>query len=126
MHILNFSHPLTETQLQAIQQATGQDDISVTQVKTQFDLEQPFAEQVVKLLDILDITSETWQSETWLVALPALNYITATLLAELHGRMGHFPAMIRLRPVADAIATTYEFAEIINLERLRQNSRTRR
>ena len=32
---------------------------------------------------------------------PALNFITAVLLAELHGRMGYFPAIVRLRPVAE-------------------------
>lgn len=126
MHILNFSHPLTEAQLAAIKQRVGTDEATITSAKTHFDTEEPFGEQVVSLIDTLNITPEAWQGEAWLVVLPSLNYIAAVLLAELHWRMGHFPAIARLRPVADALTTTYELAEIINLEQLRQGARTRR
>ena len=34
--------------------------------------------------------------------------------AELHGRMRHFPTLLRLRPVPDLIPT-YEVAELLNL-----------
>jgi len=58
--------------------------------------------------------------------LPSLNYAAAVLLAELHGRMGHFPAILRLRPIAGALVTEYDVAEIINLEAVRAEARTRR
>ena len=76
--------------------------------------------QVIRLLDDLKITPERWQGEVWLVVLPSLNHITAILLAEMHGRTGKFPTM--LRPVS----TEYELAEIINLQRVREEARTRR
>lgn len=126
MHILNFSHPLNDDQLAHIYTVAGVDDIPITSVRTQFELEQPFAQQVTQLVDGLDITSDQWQTEGWIVVLPSLNYIAAVLLAELHGRMGRFPAMLRLKPVTGAIATTYEFAEIVNLETVRQTARTTR
>ncbi|HOB44046.1 MAG TPA: CRISPR-associated protein Csx15, partial [Bacillota bacterium] len=40
--------------------------------------------------------------------------------------MGHFPACVRIRPVAGSVPTQFEVAEIINLEAVRQEARTRR
>ena len=126
MHILNFSHPLTESQRAEIEKAIGAPVDRITDAAVQFDVDQPFIEQVVRLIDGLEISSQQWQSETWLVMLPSLSAISAVVLAELHGRMGHFPAIIRLKPHSTAVGTSYAFAEIINLEALRQAARTRR
>ncbi|MCL4266143.1 MAG: hypothetical protein KJ069_23235 [Anaerolineae bacterium] len=48
------------------------------------------------------------------------------MLAELHGRMGYFPAIIRLKPIPDSLPPQFEFAEIINLQAIRDRSRTHR
>lgn len=37
----------------------------------------------------------------------ALNFIAAALVAELHGRMGYFPPVVRTRPVAGAVLRRY-------------------
>jgi hypothetical protein len=126
MNLLNLSHPLTERQLEQIQALAGQPVRATLEARVQFDLAEPFAPQVVRLLDELAITPQRWQAEPWLVVLPSLNYIAALVLAELHGRMGHFPAIVRLRPVPNAVVTEFEVAEIINLEQVRQAARTRR
>jgi hypothetical protein len=55
-----------------------------------------------------------------------LNVIAVTLLAELHGRMGYFPAMLRLRPVTGSTPPRFEVAEIINLQTVRDRARSRR
>jgi hypothetical protein len=89
-------------------------------------LEQSFHQQIVRLLDDLGIASQGWQAGGWLIILPSLNYAAAVLLAELHGRIGHFPAIVRLRPIAGALVTEYDVAEIINLEAVRAEARTRR
>src|SRR5436189_17759 len=47
------------------------------------------------------------------------------LLAELHGRIGHFPSLIRLRPKPGPV-TTYEVAELLNLQAIREEARLRR
>jgi len=44
----------------------------------------------------------------------------------LHGRMGYFPAVLRLRPVADAALSRYEVAEIMNLQSIRETARKMR
>lgn len=126
MNLLNLSHPLTPAQLEQIQELTGQPVSSTIEARVQFDLNEPFAPQVVRLLDELNITPQRWQGEPWLVVLPSLNYIAALMLAELHGRIGHFPAIVRLRPVPNSPVTAFEVAEIINLDQVRQTARTRR
>lgn len=126
MRILNFSHPLTERQLAGIADCLGRPPEQVQDVRAHFDLEQPFQPQIVRLLDELGLTPAQWQGEAWLIVLPSLNFAAAVLLAELHGRLGHFPAIVRLRPVAGALVTEYEVAEIINLEAVRTDARRRR
>jgi hypothetical protein len=126
MTILNFAHPLTEAQREQLAALLSRPMESVIEVKAHFDVMQDFVPQVVALVDGLNITPEQWQREPWLVLLPSLNYAAGVLLAELHGRMGHFPAIVRLRAVPGLLVTEYEVAEIINLENVRQAARTKR
>jgi hypothetical protein len=126
VHVLNFSHPLTERQLAQLAAQLGTMPERIVPVHVQFDLEAGFVEQVISMVDDLGIGTDAWQGEAWVVVPPSLNYITAALLAELHGRMGHFPALVRLRPVPGGLVTEYEVAELINLEQVRQQARTRR
>jgi hypothetical protein len=74
----------------------------------------------------LHLSPEVWQNAPILVNPPALNFITALLLAELHGRMGYFPPIIRLRPIANSLPPQYEVAEILNLQALRDQGRETR
>lgn len=126
MNILNFAHPLTPKQIEQITSIVGTAPVAITDIRIQLDLEAAFQSQIVAIVDGLNLTPEQWQTGGWLVALPSLNYAAAGLLAELHGRMGHFPAMLRLRPVAGALVTEYDVAEIVNLEAVRAAARTRR
>lgn len=126
MNLLNFSHPLNKVQLEQLAKLIGQPITDVRDIAVQFDTDQTFTPQVVAMIDNLSIESVRWQNEPWLIIPPALNYITAILLAELHARMGHFPTIIRLKPVQQNFTTQYDVAEIINLEQVRQNARQRR
>lgn len=126
MIILNFSHPLTEEHLQRVAELLGQSHERLIEAKVQFDTGTDFVPQVAELVDSLGLSPQEWQNKPFLVVLPSLNYIAAILLAELHGLMGHFPTVLRLRPTKGTLITTYEVAEIINLEEVRQNARHRR
>ena len=112
MIVLNFSHPLTDTQRGQIERLAGAPITHLVEVQTQFDEQQPFASQLQTLVGQVDLTPAQWQGEPILVVLPSLNFIAAALLADLHGRMGYFPAVVRTRPVADAMPRRYEVAEI--------------
>jgi hypothetical protein len=126
MNILNCAHPLSAAQCAEIARMAGREINEVIDLRVQFDTNVPFVEQVVALLDSSGVSTERLQSESWLLVPPSLNFITAILLAELHGRMGHFPAIVRLRPDTSGPVTTYAIAEIVDLDRVRQVARTRR
>ncbi len=126
MIIVNFTHPLTEGQVNQLQALTGNAVEHIIETLPNFDHTQPFAGQVAALVDGLGLTATEWQTTPLLVVPPALNFIAVILLAELHGRMGDFPAVVRLRPIPGSTPTRYEVAEVINLQQVRDDARGRR
>lgn len=126
MILLNFTHPLTPEHLAQIEALTGQAIGRVVDAPAQFDVAAPFAPQVADLVDSLGLSPVAWQTEPILINPPALNVIAATLVAELHGRMGYFPPVLRLRPVAGSLPPRFEAAEIINLQVVREQARISR
>jgi len=126
MLLLNFSHPLTGEQVSKIEELTGQTVSKTLAPPVQFDNARPFVEQVAQLIDAVGLTPDEWQTASILIVPPSLNYIALLLLAELHGRLGYFPACVRLRPVAGALPPRFEVAEILNLQAIRDSARTRR
>ena len=126
MIVLNFSHPLTAAQRSQIETLAGQPIADVRELPTQFDEQQPFAPQLASLMGTINLTPAEWQSAPILVMLPSLNFIAAALLAELHGRMGYFPPVVRTRPVAESLPRRYEVAEILDLQGLREAARRQR
>jgi len=126
MLILNFTHPLTAPQTAALEQHTGERVERVIEVKTQLDPAQLFSEQVHTLIESIGLTEAEWQTLPLLINLPSHNVIAALALAELHGRMGYFPAVIRLRPIPNATPPQFEVAEIINLQAVRDRARQMR
>ena len=126
MILINFSHPLTAAQRQAIETLTGQAITRLIERMAQFEVERPLAEQAVALVDSLGLSPGEWQTSPLLVLLPSLNFGAAAVLAELHGRCGYFPPMVRLSPVADSLPPRYEVAEIINLQAMRDAARKKR
>jgi hypothetical protein len=126
MIVLNYAHPLTEAQAAQLADLTGEAIDEVRAIPAQLDPAAPFPAQIVALADAAELTPEAWQTTPLLIVAPALNYAAVALLAELHGRMGYFPPVVRLRPVADALPPRYEVAEILNLQAIRAAARTRR
>jgi len=92
----------------------------------QFETAKPFVPQLAEMLGQLSLTPEEWQTVPILLVLPALNFITAMLIAELHGKMGYFPAFVRISPVRDSVPMRYEVAEVINLQQIRDDARKTR
>lgn len=126
MLLLNFGHPLTDAQLARIRELAGQDIERVVGVPTQFDHAQAFDEQIRELLATVPLSLEQWQTTPLLINPPSLAPITAVLLAEIHGRSGYFPTIIRLRPMAGIVPPQFEVAELLNLQAVRDAARTQR
>ncbi|CUS05070.2 conserved protein of unknown function [Candidatus Promineifilum breve] len=126
MVLLNFSHPLTDPQRVKL---TAMLDVPIDDVHNHpahFDVARSFADQAAALVDAVGLTPEQWQTEAIVVNPPSLAVIAVTVLAELHGRMGYFPAVVRIRPIAGSTPPVYEVAEIINLQAVRDAGRERR
>jgi len=126
MILLNFSHPLTPAQLKQIEAVTGRVVERVLDLMPQLDHEMPFDSQIGELVDGVGLSPQEWQTEPLLVNPPGYAPVAAVLLAEMHGRMGHFPAILRLRPVPSSNPPTFEVAEVINLQAVRDWARARR
>jgi hypothetical protein len=126
MILLNFSHPLMPEHLAQIEALAGQPVERVVDAPAQFDHVQPFEAQVEALVDEIGLTPQEWQTAPLVVNPPSLNLIAVTLLAHLHGRMGYFPTVLRLRPVAGSTPPRFEVAELLNLQAVRDAARQRR
>lgn len=126
MILINLSHPLTEAQRAQIEAQAGQPVERLIERMAQFDTTQPFAEQATALVDSLGLIPAEWQQASLLLLPPSLNFGTAALLAELHGRCGYFPPMVRTRPMPGSLPPKYEVAEIVNLQALRDAARLKR
>jgi len=126
MILINLSHPLTDSQRVEIEHLAGQPITRLIERPAQFDVARPFAPQVAALVDSLGLAPAEWQQAPLLLLLPSLNFGAAILLAELHGRCGYFPPIIRTRPGPGSLPPRYEVAEIINLQAIRDAARTKR
>lgn len=126
MLLLNFSHPLTPAQLKQIEALTGRVVERVFDLMPHLDHEMPFDSQIRELVDGMGLPPQEWQTKPLLVNPPGYAPAAVVLLAEMHGRMGHFPAILRLRPVPDSNPPIFEVAEVINLQAVRDRARERR
>jgi hypothetical protein len=126
MLILNYAHPFTEDQINQIEGLMGEEIGEVKQIKVHLDQAEPLTPQVVALAEAAELTNEEWSGRALLVNPPALNFVAVALIAELHGRMGYFPACLRLRPVEGSTPPQFEVAEVVNLQEVRNAARARR
>lgn len=126
--VLNFAHPLTSEHLASIEQRTGQPVIEVRDEPTQtkIDNTRPLVPQVRAIVNGFRLSPLAWQTAPLLVNLPGYAPAAAALLSELHGRMGRFPTIVRLRTIPDRVPTQYEVAEIVDLRDLRDTARDKR
>jgi hypothetical protein len=126
MILLNFSHPLSAEQLLIAESLVSSKFTSIIDIKTHLDHQTSFPLQVKKLVGDTHLTSQQWQNSKILVVPPSLSIISCILLSELHGRMGYFPAVLRVKPVPGSTPPVFEPAEVLNLQAIRDSSRENR
>lgn len=126
MILLNFSHPITDEQQAQIEGLIGRKVERIHHLPVQFDHAEAYLPQLSKVMEKLPLSPQELQSAAVLVNLPSFNAIAALVLAELHGRMGYFPPIVRMRPVEGAIPPKFEAAEVLNLQTVRDVARTKR
>lgn len=125
MLILNFTHTLTQEQCTQIEVLA---DTSIEEVRTipvQINQNKPLEPQITAIVEAIGLSSEEWQTRPLLINPPGYAPATFVLLAQLHRRISHFPALIRLRPKSGS-KTTYEVAKLLNLQTIRDQAWKRR
>jgi hypothetical protein len=124
--LLNFAHPLTAEHLVQIKALVGQTPDRVYDVPFQIDHAGSLAEQVVALADAVGLSPNEWQTLPLLVNPPGYAPAAVALLAELHGRMGHFPSVLWVQPVENSTPSRFYVAEVLNLQAIRDAARKSR
>src|SRR6202171_1790679 len=125
MLILNFTHPLTLEQRAQIESLAHTPIEEVRTIPVQIDQAEPLEPQITAIVDAVGLSSEEWQTRPLLINPPGYAPAAFVLLAELHGRIGHFPSLVRLRPKSGPVPT-YEIAELLNLQAVRDSAREHR
>jgi len=125
MLILNFAHPLTDEHKAQIESLASIPIDEIRTIPVQIDQTEPLRPQISAIVEAAQLSSQEWQTRPLLINPPGYAPAAFVLLAELHGRIGHFPSLIRLRPRSSPV-TTYEVAELLNLQAVREATRQRR
>ena len=121
--LLNFTRTLTDEQYRQIELALGKRIGKVINLPIDFGDARPYGPQCVAVAERVGLTNNEWETLPIVVNPPGFVPGALALLSELHGRIGYFPAVVRLRPVSGSTPRVYEFAEIINLQALRDAAR---
>src|SRR5947209_2415689 len=120
--LLNFTHPLSEQQREQIEELAGTPIDEVLNVVMQIDETEPLSPQITRLVDAAGLSNEDWDRRHILINPPGYAPAAFLLLAEIHGRMGHFPTFVRFRPKHGSV-TSYEAVEILNFQTIRDAAR---
>ena len=118
--IINFStHPLTDRHKEQIRRLGFGSVKQFIEVPVQLDNNRVFNEQVNEIVKSVNLTLHQWQTEPILLSLPGFSPAAGLILAQLHGMMGHFPSIMRMKPAGGG----FEVGEIINLHEVREDAR---
>lgn len=121
MILLNFAHPLHPSVVQAL----GGTGITVVTCPVNLDMSQDFVPQIKAIISDMSKKlkiEHSLEADRVLVNLPGLATAAALILAELHGRIGHFPEIIRLKQNEGI----FVLAETVDLQTVRNQARTTR
>lgn len=126
--VLNFSaHPLLPDQLQAIQKLAGWPSLEVVDAWLgNVPEDKDFVGDTIRYIEKIDLLPKEWQTCRLLVVPAGYAPAWSVLLAELHGRLGYFPDMVRLRPAPPQAGEKFEVAEIVSMQQVRNQARAKR
>ena len=125
--VLNFSgHPFMQGQQKKIRNLMGWPKLEVIDVPIgTVSEDEKFLAIALQKVDGIDLLPHEWQTIPIVVVPSGYSYLWSPILAELHGRLGHFPDVVRQRPAKGELEK-YEVAEIIDMRGIRHHARKKR
>jgi hypothetical protein len=126
--VLNFSgHPVLPGQKQVIEKSMHWHSSEVLNFALgNVPEDHNFVSSIEEAVGKIPLSPEEWQTMPMVVIPAGYSAVWSVVLAELHGRLGYFPEVVRLRPAVPPATEKFEVAEIINLREVRHSSRDKR
>lgn len=121
MIVLNFSHPLSTDAQAQLSERYG--EFETRQIRVQLDMTAPMTPQVIALVETVGLTPDQWQTEQYLVVLPAVTVAAGILVSEVAGRSGTLPSVVSLVSGEDRV---FRISEVIDLQQIRNEARKSR
>lgn len=122
--VINFGHVLTTDQIKQLHELGYRIGIPNLGESVHLDNFSELGPQVERILDSFGYSKSQWEEcgTKTLFVLPGHPDIAAAFISRLHGRMGHFPRIIRRARGTDG---AYHVVEVVDLQRLRDEQRAK-
>jgi transcriptional regulator with XRE-family HTH domain len=120
--VLNFAHPLTAQQQAQIEELSNTTVENIINIPTLINEEERLEPQITSLIEAVDQSTHDWHKRDIIINPPGYAPAALLLMAAIHGRIGHFPTLIRMRPNHTSV-TTYEVIQLLNLQTIRDAAR---
>jgi hypothetical protein len=113
--LLNFSHPLSESQLAQIALLAGRPIGEVRTIPSRVDQDaSSMHREVDRLLALTGVADDEWKSLDLLVILPSLSIVAVLLAVELQFLCGFGSVgLVRIKTVKTGAVTVYQPAEVL-------------
>jgi hypothetical protein len=115
MKVLNFAHPITESQLTELATLLYEEVefLDVVDISVQIDFRQDIKEQIDQ---ILNNCSVEWDAEDYVVRLPGMSFAAAMIVVEIYKRSEFFPQIIILARDETSAVPAFYVKEVVDLE----------
>jgi hypothetical protein len=116
MILINFGAAFRPLQIAQAEALLHEPITRVIDLSIKVDPDQEMLPQFKKSMAKLKLNDTDLCAEPVVINLPNQNYLAVMVLAELHGRMGYFPPILRARMKSSGLLPYYEVAEVIDLQ----------
>lgn len=118
--LINLSgHPLTDPQKKQLEDQYHASVEELIEVPIHFNPREELAPQVKKVIEDIGLVSKEWSERTIYLILPGIAPGAAAILAAIHGLKGGFPSIIWVYQSPQVDSQSYEIAQIINAQSIR-------
>lgn len=120
MIILNLAEPLSTEDASVIAALAGRRLRGVRNFQPKFSDDLPLAPQVRNFVDLMGFSPKEWQTMSMVLCLPEDSVVATIIVAEVAGRRGRTPTVVRFR--SDAGSGKREPSELISLHEVRKDA----